>query len=59
MGCYPQDCESSRYEISMYENKIVRDLHDGKVTKEELNKCSTCDMRAVVNMGWMRQVRLS
>ena len=36
---------------SMYENKIVRDLHDGKVTKEELDKCSTCDMCAVVNNG--------
>ena len=29
---------------SMYENKIVRNLRDGKVTKEELDKCSTCDM---------------
>lgn len=28
---------------SMYENKIVRDLHDGKVTKEELDACSTCE----------------
>lgn len=36
---------------SMYENEIVRDLRDGKVTKEELDKCSTCDMCAVVNNG--------
>ena len=36
---------------SMYENKIVRDYRDGKVTKEELDKCSTCDMCAVVNNG--------
>ena len=36
---------------SMYENKIVRDFRDGKVTKEELDKCSTCDMCAVVNNG--------
>ena len=36
---------------SMYENKIVRDLRDGKVTKEELDKCSTCDMCAVANNG--------
>lgn len=36
---------------SMYENKIVRDLRDGKVTKEELDKCSTCDTCAVVNNG--------
>ena len=36
---------------SMYENKIVRDLRDGKVTKEELDKCSTCDMNCVINDG--------
>ena len=28
---------------SMYENKIVRDYRDGKVTKEELDKYSTCE----------------
>lgn len=28
---------------SMYENKIVRDLRDGKVTKEDLDACSTCE----------------
>lgn len=36
---------------SMFENKIVRDLRDGKVTKEELDRCSTCDLCAVVNDG--------
>ena len=36
---------------SMYENKIVRDLRDGKVTKEELDKCSTCDINACINNG--------
>lgn len=36
---------------SMFENKIVRDYRDGKVTKEELDKCSTCDMNCVVNNG--------
>lgn len=35
----------------MYENEIVRDYRDGKVTKEELDKCSTCDMQAVINDG--------
>lgn len=35
----------------MYENKIVRELRDGKVTKEELDRCSTCDLSAVVNDG--------
>lgn len=29
---------------SMYENKIVRDYRDGKVTKEKLDACSTCDL---------------
>lgn len=29
---------------SMYENKIVCDLRDGKVTKDELDKCSTCEL---------------
>ncbi len=28
---------------SMYENKIVRDYRDGKVTKEALDSCSTCE----------------
>ena len=36
---------------SMYENKIVQDLKDGKVTKEELDKCSTCDLSCPVNDG--------
>ena len=36
---------------SMYENKIVRAYRDGKVTKEELDKCSTCDMCAGVSDG--------
>ena len=36
---------------SMYELPIVRDYRDGKVTKEELDKCSTCDMNCVVNDG--------
>ncbi len=31
---------------SMYENQIVRDYRDGRVTKEELDKCSTCDLCA-------------
>lgn len=27
----------------MYENKIVRDYRDGKITKEALDRCSTCE----------------
>ena len=36
---------------SMYENKIVCDFRDGKVSKEYLDKCSTCDKYATVNNG--------
>ena len=35
----------------MYELKIVRDYKEGKVTKEQLDKCSTCDMCATINDG--------
>lgn len=36
---------------SMYELKIVREYRDGKVTKEELDSLSTCDMCATINDG--------
>ena len=36
---------------SMYENKIVKDYKEGKVTKEELDRCSTCDLSCPVNDG--------
>lgn len=36
---------------SMFENRIVCDFRDGKVTKEELDKCSTCDFSCEVNNG--------
>ncbi len=36
---------------SMYELPIVSDYENGRVTKEELDKLSTCDMNAVVNDG--------
>lgn len=28
---------------SMYENRTVRDYRDGKISKEELDRCSTCE----------------
>ncbi|MBE6740861.1 MAG: radical SAM protein [Ruminococcaceae bacterium] len=40
---------------SMFENQICRDLRDGKVTKEELDKLSTCDLSAAVNDGLSAQ----
>ena len=43
---------SIRFQLSfMYELKICRDYRDGKVTKEDLDKCSTCDMNCVINNG--------
>lgn len=39
----------------MYENKIVRDYRDGKVSKEQLDACSTCDMNCVVNNGLSKE----
>lgn len=36
---------------SMYENKIVQDYKKGFITKQELDKCSTCDMCAVIDDG--------
>lgn len=33
----------TRKKYSMYENRIVRDYRDGKVTKEDLDMCSTCE----------------
>ena len=36
---------------SMYELPICRDYRDGKVTKEELDRLSTCDFDAVINNG--------
>lgn len=36
---------------SMYENKIVRDYRDGKINKESLDKCSTCDMNGIIHNG--------
>lgn len=40
-----------KQKYSMFENKIVRDYRDGKVTKEELDACSTCDLNCVINDG--------
>ena len=39
----------ARTPYSMYESKICCDYRDGRVTKEQLDKCSTCDMNAVCN----------
>jgi len=36
---------------SMYENKIVRDYRDGKVTKSDIDACSTCDIDCVIDDG--------
>ena len=36
---------------SMYENDIVKKYKDGKISKEDLDKCSTCDMCATISDG--------
>ena len=41
----------SKHPYSMYENKVVRDYRDGKVSKGDLDRCSTCDMCATINNG--------
>ena len=41
----------TKQKYSMYENKIVRDYRDGKITKEALDQCSTCDLHAEINDG--------
>ena len=44
---------------SMYELKIVRDYRDGKVTKQELDRLSTCDLCAAANDGLSEASRAS
>lgn len=41
----------SAKKYSMYENRIVRAYRDNKITKEELDALSTCDMCAQINDG--------
>lgn len=41
----------SKHPYSMYELKVCRDYRDGKITKKQLDKCSTCDVNAVINDG--------
>ena len=41
----------TKQKYSMYENQIVRDYRDRKVTKEALDQCSTCDLHAEINDG--------
>jgi MoaA/NifB/PqqE/SkfB family radical SAM enzyme len=41
----------SSHPYDMHELPIVRDYEDGKVTKEQLDALSTCDVSAVVNDG--------
>lgn len=41
----------SNHPYDMHELSIVRNFEDGKVTKEQLDALSTCDMAATVNDG--------
>ena len=41
----------------MYENRVARDYRDGKISREELDACSTCDICEVVNDGLSERSR--
>lgn len=41
----------SKKKYSMYEIKAVRDYRDGKITKENLDACSTCDFSCAAANG--------
>ncbi len=41
----------TKKKYSMYELKCCREYRDGKVSKEELDRCSTCDLTAMVSDG--------
>ena len=41
----------SKKPYSMYENRICRDYRDGKITKEQLDRYSTCDISAIFSDG--------
>jgi len=42
---------------SMYENRICRDYRDGRVTKAQLDACSTCESGACVSDGLSQSSR--
>lgn len=46
-----------KQKYSMFENKIVKDYKDGKITKEELDKCSTCDLNCIAQDGLSEKSR--
>lgn len=41
----------TKKKYSMYELPIVRQYRDGKVSKEDLDKLSTCDVNATIDNG--------
>ena len=41
----------NKHPYFMYENKIICDYRYGKISKEQLDKLSTCDMNAIINNG--------
>ena len=51
VACHKAKALFSNKPYSMYENKICRQYRDGKVSKEELDACSTCDLQATIDNG--------
>mgnify|MGYP005768742867 FL=1 len=47
----------TKKKYSMYENKVVCDFRDGKVTKEELDERSTCELGVDANDGLSEESR--
>ena len=47
----------SKQPYSMYENRICCDYRDGRISKEELDECSTCEKNAMIRDGLSERSR--
>lgn len=49
--CHKCKALFTKHPYSMYELKVVRDYRDGKISKETLDQCSTCDLAGQKDNG--------
>ena len=49
--CHKCKALFTKHPYSMYELKVVRDYRDGKISKEALDQCSTCDLAGQKDNG--------
>ena len=49
--CHKCKALFTKHPYSMYELKVVRDYRDGKISKEALDQCSTCDLAGPKDNG--------